>query len=124
MRKREKRWVSLALASCLAIAALTGCSSGSGKTGETKNAAQAETEAKAEAKKEEDREEKKEESKDENKGENKEEVTLTFLHHMGEQGKKDGLVALSEAFTKKYPNIKIEVEFLSRDDFINQYKQR
>ena len=124
MRKREKRWVSLALASCLAIAALTGCSSGSGKTGETKSAAQAETEAKAEAKKEEDKEEKKEESKDENKGENKEEVTLTFLHHMGEQGKKDGLVALSEAFTKKYPNIKIEVEFLSRDDFINQYKQR
>ena len=93
MRKREKRWVSLALASCMAIAAVTGCSSGSGKTGETKSAAQAETEAKAEAKKEEGKEEKKEESK--------EEVTLTFLHHMGEQGKKDGLVALSEAFTKK-----------------------
>ncbi len=53
-----------------------------------------------------------------------EEVTLTFLHHMGEQGKKDGLIALSEAFTEKYPNIKVEVEFLSRDDFVNQYKQR
>lgn len=53
-----------------------------------------------------------------------EEVTLTFLHHMGEQGKKDGLIALSEAFTAKYPNVKVEVEFLSRDDFVNQYKQR
>lgn len=53
-----------------------------------------------------------------------EEVTLTFLHHMGEQGKQDGLVKLAEAFHEKYSNITVEVEFLSRDDFINQYKQR
>lgn len=53
-----------------------------------------------------------------------EEVTLSFMHHMGEQGKKDALVALSEDFTAKNPNIKVEVEFLSYDDFINVFKQR
>ena len=53
-----------------------------------------------------------------------EEVVLSFMHHMGEQGKKDALVALSEDFTEKNPNIKVEVEFLSFDDFINVFKQR
>ncbi len=46
------------------------------------------------------------------------------MHHMGEQGKKDALVALSEDFTEKNPNIKVEVEFSSFDDFINVFKQR
>ena len=40
-----------------------------------------------------------EEGKEEKKEESKEEVTLTFLHHMGEQGKKDGFTpAFSSMF--------------------------
>lgn len=53
-----------------------------------------------------------------------EEVHLTLLHHLNEQGKKDGLVALSEAFTEQNPNIIVDVEFLSQEDYINTIKQR
>lgn len=51
-------------------------------------------------------------------------IHLNLLHHLNEQGKKDGLVALSEAFNEKYPNIVIDVEFLSQTDYANTLKQR
>ena len=105
-RKNMKKLLSLLLVGAMSLAVLTGCGKGEeapAADAPASDAPAAETGA--------------ENTSDE-------EVTLTFLHHMGEQGKQDGLVKLVEAFHEKYPNINVEIEFLSRDDFINQYKQR
>lgn len=103
-----KKAFSLVLALLLAAALLAGCGGSGGGEASSGGQAPAADPSTPEAAPE----------------ETGEDVTLTFLHHMGEQGKKDGLVALTEAFTELHPNIKIEVEFLSFDDFVNQYKQR
>lgn len=50
-------------------------------------------------------------------------VTLTFLHHLGEQGKKDGLQALADMYTAQHPNVTFDIQFVSMDDIISSIKQ-
>lgn len=105
-----KKLVSLLIVAAMSLSLLAGC--GNGGDASTSETPEADAPASDNA------------AGSEAEAESGEEVTLTFLHHMGEQGKQDGLIRLVEAFHEKYPNINVEVEFLSRDDFINQYKQR
>ena len=50
-------------------------------------------------------------------------VTITILHHLGEQGKKDGLQALADMYTAQHPNVSFDIQFVSMDDIINAIKQ-
>ena len=50
-------------------------------------------------------------------------VTVTILHHLGEQPKQDGLQALADAYTATHPEVSFDIQFVSMDDIITSVKQ-
>ena len=52
-----------------------------------------------------------------------EDVTVTILHHLGEQPKQDGLKALADAYTAEHPEVSFDIQFVSMDDIITSIKQ-
>ncbi len=51
-------------------------------------------------------------------------VTVTVLHHMSEQTKKDGVAALIDGFKKNNPNVTFDNQYISQDNFASTLKMK
>lgn len=91
-----KRVLCLIIAAIVTLGLLAGCGSRDGKAGTETTAAAGQSEATTREVRE---------------------VTVSVFHHMGEQGKRDGLKAWTDAVTQKNPEIQFDVQGI---DF-NQY---